>query len=269
VGLSHAAEGIAAIVRDTLEVGEARCAIVLGSGLAGLVSRMEGVRTVPFGELEGLPEATVAGHRGAFIAGMLGGREVVALSGRIHLYEGHSAAVATLPIRIMQALGAPILLLSNAAGGIRRSLGLGELMVIADHLDFQWRKGVALSAKRLQGSAVVYDADLRRRLLASAVATGARASEGVYAAVLGPSFETPAEIRMLERLGADAVGMSTAPEARLGHALGMRVAAMSCVTNKAAGISGEKLSHAEVLHAGMAAAEMFSAVVEEFVRGLE
>lgn len=259
---------VAAILRKALSVRKPACAIVLGSGLGGLVSRMEGVRSVPFGEVGGIPEATVAGHTGAFISGKLGGREVLALSGRLHLYEGHDADAATLPVRVLRALDAQVLLLSNAAGGIGDGLGPGDLMVIADHLDFQRRpaaRGSAGAVARSSGPPA-YDAGLRALLLESATANGVHAREGVYAAVLGPSFETPAEIRMLARFGADAVGMSTVPEARAGHAAGMRVAAISCITNMAAGIANGKLSHEEVLATGRLAAEMFGAVVEEFVR---
>jgi purine-nucleoside phosphorylase len=228
-------------------------AIVLGSGLGGLVNHIEHQTRVPYSDLPGVPPPSVSGHVGCLVHGLLGGREVVVLAGRLHLYEGHSAATTVLPIRIAHAMGARVLVLSNAAGGIRRDLTPGTLMLIRDHLDLTWRG-------RSSGCDV-YDAELADRMRA----TGTPLAEGVYAAVLGPSYETRAEIRMLATLGADAVGMSTVPEALAARALGMRVVAVSCITNPAAGVSDEPLSHADVLRVTERIAPRFEGLISSFI----
>ncbi|MEP7346055.1 MAG: purine-nucleoside phosphorylase, partial [Gemmatimonadaceae bacterium] len=190
-------------------------AIVLGSGLGGLAARIEGARLVPYGEIDGFASTTVEGHAGELICGTLGGRQVLALAGRFHMYEGHSAAQAAFPTRVAHALGARTLLLSNAAGGIRRTFGTGELMVINDHINFMWSNPligqVHAGEERFVDMSAPYDAGLRTLLHECARERGFILHDGVYAGLQGPMYETPAEVRMLERLGADAVGMSTVP----------------------------------------------------------
>jgi purine-nucleoside phosphorylase len=248
------------------------CGIVLGSGLGGLADRIERAIRIPFSHVPGFPTVTVAGHAGQLLVGMLGGRTVVALAGRFHMYEGHDAALAAFPVRVMHALGVPVYFGSNAAGGVRRTFNPGDLMVISDHMNLMFRNplfgAVEPGDERFPDMSDPYDANLRGVLHASARAMGMSLQDGVYCGLLGPTYETPAEVRMLERLGVDAVGMSTVPEVIVARALGMRVAAVSCITNKAAGLSPEKLNHAEVMEAGRAVAGKFEALVTEFVRRL-
>jgi len=248
------------------------CGIVLGSGLGGLADRLERAVRIPFSHVPGFPTATVAGHAGQLLVGTLGGRPVVALAGRFHLYEGHDAALAAFPVRVMHALGATVYFASNAAGGVRRTFNPGDLMVISDHMNLMFRNpllgAVEPGDERFPDMSDPYDAALRALLHDSGRTVGVALQDGVYAGLLGPTYETPAEVRMLERLGVDAVGMSTVPEVIVARALGMRVAAVSCITNKAAGLSLEKLSHAEVMDAGRAVAGRFEALVTEFVRRL-
>jgi purine-nucleoside phosphorylase len=235
--------------------------IVLGSGLDGLTSHIEHARRVAFSELPGLPMPTTPGHTGAFVHGMLSDREVVAVAGRLHLYEGADPWAVGIPVRILAALGIGIVLLSNAAGGIRVDLTPGTLMLLTDHLDCTNRPLVP----GRPSPAVRYDAALGATMHAAAQASRVPLTEGVYAAVLGPSYETAAEIRMLGTLGADAVGMSTAPEAAVAATLGLRVAAVSCITNRATGMSDRALSHAEVLDVTSQAAPRFERLVRRFV----
>ena len=248
------------------------CGIVLGSGLGGLADRLERVVRIPFSHVPGFPTATVAGHAGQLLVGTLGGRPVVALAGRFHLYEGHDAALAAFPVRVMHALGATVYFASNAAGGVRRTFNPGDLMVNSDHMNLMFRNplfgAVEPGDERFPDMSDPYDAALRALLHDSGRTVGVALQDGVYGGLLGPTYETPAEVRMLERLGVDAVGMSTVPEVIVARALGMRVAAVSCITNKAAGLSLEKLSHAEVMDAGRAVAGRFEALVTEFVRRL-
>lgn len=249
------------------------CAVVLGSGLGDLAGDLADARRVPFAEVPGFPAATVAGHAGALLAGTLAGRPVLALAGRFHLYEGHPAPLAGFAVRVLHALGARTLFVSNAAGGVRRTLGPGDLMIIADHLNLTGRNPLVGPQQdgdlRFPDLSDPYDAALRVQLRAAARAAGVPVAEGVYAGLLGPTYETPAEVRMLERLGADAVGMSTVPETLVAKALGMRVAGVSLVTNAASGHTGQPLTHAEVLESGREASVRFRALVTEFVRRLE
>jgi purine-nucleoside phosphorylase len=248
-------------------------AIVLGSGLGGLADRIEEQRMVPYGEIDGFASTTVEGHAGTFICGTLHGTQVLALAGRFHMYEGYTAAQAAFPTRVAHAFGARTLLLSNAAGGIRRTFGAGDLMVINDHINFMWSNPligkVAEGEVRFPDMSAPYDADLRRMLHECAQSRGIRLHDGVYAALQGPMYETPAEVRMFERLGADAVGMSTVPEVLAARALGMRVAAVSCITNAAAGMTHDKVDHADVLRATRKAAASFEQLVMDFVERVD
>jgi purine-nucleoside phosphorylase len=267
-----AARTAAGAVRDRLAVREPVCGIILGSGLGGLVDDLADVRRVPFAEVPGFPTATVVGHAGALISGTLGGREVVALAGRFHMYEGHDAALAGFPVRVLRALGVRTLFVSNAAGGVRRTFTPGDLMLIADHLNLTFRNPLIGPLEegdlRFPDMSDPYDRVLRATLRAAAAAEGIPLQEGVYAALLGPTYETPAEVRMLERLGADAVGMSTVPEVIVARAIGVRVAGVSCVTNLACGIGQHPLNHEEVLEVGARAGDRFRRLVRAFVERL-
>lgn len=261
----HAAGTIASRIAAALDNEPPIAGIILGSGLGGLADRVEGAARIPFAEIPGFPAATVVGHAGALIAGRLAGRPVLLLAGRFHMYEGHDASLAAFPVRVLQALGAGTLIVSNAAGGVRRAMMPGTLMVIADHLNLMGRNplvgAVQPGDERFPDMTAAYAPDLRRLAHEVAQEQGLTLDEGVYLALLGPTYETPAEVRMLERLGADAVGMSTVPEVIVARALGMRVLGISCITNQAAGISPEPLSHAEVLETTMRVASQFEDLI--------
>lgn len=245
-----------------------RLALILGSGLGRLATRISPVLDVAFADVPGFPPAGIHGHAGRVIAGSLDGVDVLAFAGRWHLYEGYEPAIAALPVRVAHALGARTLLVSNAAGGIRRSLYPGDLMIIRDHINLMWRNPisgpVAPHETRFPDMCAPYDPGLADALRAAAADARIPVAEGVYAAVLGPSYETPAEIRMLERLGADAVGMSTVPEVIAARALGMRVAGVSLIANPAAGL-GAPLDHDDVLAAAARAADHIERLVRGFV----
>jgi len=273
---SEAAARAAAVVRDLaaplLGAHAPDVAIVLGSGLGGLAARIEQPVVVPFRDVPGFPAATVVGHAGNLLVGRLAGRTVVALAGRFHMYEGHDATLAGFPVRVFAALGARTLVVSNAAGGIRRTFRPGDLMLIADHLNLMCRSPLIGALEpgdlRFPDMSTPYDPALRA--LASAVAgeQGLALQVGVYAGLLGPSYETPAEVRMLSTLGADAVGMSTVPEVLVARAVGMRVLGISCITNLACGLSADVLSHDEVLQATRAVAARFERLVAGVVERL-
>ena len=243
-------------------------AIVLGSGLGQLAGRLEGARRIPYAEIPGFPRTTVVGHQGELVAGALGGKPLLVQSGRFHLYEGHAADTVALPVRVMAALGVRTLILTNAAGGIRRTFARGALMMIADHVNLTFRNPligpVLQGEERFPDMSQPYDGALRS--LAREVARERKIAleEGVYVQLLGPSYETPAEVRMAERLGADAVGMSTAVEVVAARARGMRCLAFSTITNPAAGTTAERLDHAEV----MEVAARVSGDLERLVEGV-
>lgn len=270
-GATPAQAAAAAIRARTTDVAPV-VGIVLGSGLGGLARRITNAVAIPFGEVPGFPQATVVGHAGQLICGLLGGRPVVALAGRFHMYEGHDAALAGFPVRVMHALGAPVLFVSNAAGGIRRSFRAGDLMLIRDHLNLMFRNpltgAVEAGDERFPDMSAPYDVALGDRIREHATALGIPLQEGVYCGLLGPAYETPAEVRMLAALGADAVGMSTVPEVIVARALGMRVAGISCVTNLASGISPHALSHAEVIETTTLVAARFESLVERLIASL-
>jgi purine-nucleoside phosphorylase len=248
------------------------CGIVLGSGLGGLAAQVEEAIAIPFADVPGFPVATVAGHAGQLILGTLDGVPVAMLAGRLHLYEGHSPALAGYPVRVLHALGAPVYLASNAAGGINRTFAPGDLMLVADHINLMFRNPlhgpVQPGDERFPDMAQPYDPELRARLRSVAGELGIDLKDGVYMGLLGPTYETPAEVRMLEKFGADAVGMSTVPEVAVARAIGMRAVAISLITNKAAGLSAEPLAHDEVLQVGREAADRFQRLVRGFVRTL-
>ncbi len=268
----QAAANAAATIRNRIGTERPVAGFVLGSGLAGLADRFEDVRRVEYGDIPGFPVPTVLGHPGVLVAGVLAGRPAVALAGRFHMYEGHDATLAGFPARGLAALGADVLFVSNAAGGIRRTFRPGDLMVIADHVNLAGRNPlfgpVEIGDLRFPDMSEPYDADLRAALHRAGKRAGVALVEGIYGWALGPSYETPAEVRMFERLGLDAIGMSTVPEVITARAMGMRVAGMSCVTNLACGITSAPVDHEEVLAVTREAAGRFEAVVVEWTREL-
>ena len=259
-------------IRGRLEGRQPSVAIVLGSGLGQFAERLEHAARVPYEEIPHFPSPTVIGHSGELVAGTLAGRSVLVQSGRFHMYEGHPAELTALPVRVFGRLGIGTLMLTNAAGGIRRSFGSGTLMLIADHINFSFRNplfgGVLPGEERFPDMSDPYDSGLRA--LARRVARDRKVplAEGVYAGLLGPSYETPAEVRMLERLGADAVGMSTVVEVIAARATGIRCLGFSAITNPAAGVTLQKLHHLEVMETAFRIAGELAALIEGVVAEL-
>lgn len=223
--------------------------LVLGSGLGGLAERLEAGQAISYADVPHLPMSSVPGHAGRLWAGELGGVRVACLQGRAHAYEGHPLARVVFGVRLLVELGCGVVLLSNAAGGIAERLCAGSLMRIDDHLNLLGDsplRGPSARGPRFPDMSCAYDLELARLAEQAARQTRVALERGVYAALLGPSYETPAEIRMLRALGADAVGMSTVPEVIALRQMGARVGAVSCITNLAAGRSDKPLSHDEV-----------------------
>ena len=258
----------AEVVRAWLGAVRPQVAIVLGSGLGGLATKVDGRQALSYQDIPGFPQPTVAGHSGELVTGTLEGVPVLLQSGRFHAYEGHGPETVALPVRVFAELGIKTLIVTNAAGGLRATFQPPALMLIADHINLMWRNPligpVVPGEGRFPDMSEPYDRGLREMAREVALAEGIAMEEGVYAGLLGPSYETPAEIRMLLRFGADAVGMSTVPEVIAARARGMRALGISTITNLAAGISPTALSHEEVLEAGRAVA----ADLERVVRGV-
>jgi purine-nucleoside phosphorylase len=265
-------EAAAAEIRLRLGSRRPRIGLVLGSGLGFLAERFTDAVAIPYSSIPGFPETTVIGHGGTLVCGQFAGKEVLAQSGRFHLYEGHSAATVALPARTFAALGIGTLLLTNAAGGIRRTFSSGRVMLIADHINLTFRNpliGPVLEGEeRFPDMSQPYDAELRGLAREAALEQKVAMDEGVYVQLLGPSFETPAEIRLLDRLGADAVGMSTVIEVIAARARGLRCLGFSLITNLASGLSPTKLSHTEVMETANRVQGELGALVEAVIRRL-
>jgi purine-nucleoside phosphorylase len=239
-------------------------AIVLGSGLGSVVDTLGIEAEVSFAEIPGLSASTVPGHAGRFVLARLAGKPVLIAQGRRHLYEGLSAHEVTAGIRFMHTLGVKRVVLTNAAGAIKDSMAVGELMLITDHLNLQGTTPL-LGGPHFRDMSEVYSSHWRQRFLSTAAQLQIPLHQGVYAALLGPQYETPAEIRMLRTLGADAVGMSTVPEAIQARALGMEVLGISMLTNWAAGLKPQILEHAEVVSVGRQASAVLAALLRAAV----
>ena len=245
-------------------------AIVLGSGLGGLVDRLTDSVSIPYGQIPHFPRPTVAGHSGHLLIGSLGNARVLALQGRFHYYEGHEFDAVTFPIRFLQRLGVTTLVLTAAAGAINQDLAAGDLVGVTDHLNLigtnplrgpnDDRFGV-----RFLDMTEVYSSRLRTIAHEEAERIGVKLKAGVYASLPGPTYETPAEIRMLRAIGADLVGMSTVPEAIVARHAGMEVLALVLVSNMAAGVTGAAIAHDDVLEAGKQAAPRLGALIEGVV----
>jgi purine-nucleoside phosphorylase len=246
---------------ETLEAFGARTAIVLGSGLNSFADALEIESTVPYDAIPGLPASKVPGHAGAFALARIQGHPLLLARGRVHLYEGWTAREVTTAVRLMHRIGVTRLVLTNAAGTLNPAFPPGQWMMLGDHINLSGTTPL-LGGPNFIDMTGAYSRRLREIFRQSATETGVPLHEGVYASLLGPQYETPAEIRMLRALGADAVGMSTVLETIQARALGLEVAAFSCLTNWAAGISGEELSHQEVTDTGRAAAGSFAAIFE-------
>lgn len=240
-----------------------RTAIVLGSGLGGLAARVEDAVTIPYGDIPGFPVSAVPGHAGQLILGRLGGVEVMLFAGRSHYYEAGVADVMYLPLQVARAMGVEVLLLSNAAGSTRGELGPGTLMMIIDHVNWSGRNPLIghVHETGFIDLTAAYDPTLCNVLRTIAVDQGIALAEGVYGWFSGPTYETPAEVRLAAKLGIDAVGMSTVPETIMARSLGMRVAAVSLITNLGAGLGAGTLNHDEVKAEGAKAAARFEALI--------
>jgi len=247
--------------------------IVLGSGLGGLADDLTDAVAIPFDELPGWPAATAPGHVGRLLLGMLGGRPVVMLQGRFHLYEGNDPGLVIQPVLLFKRLGARVAVLTNAAGGLDPTFGPGTLMVMRDHINLTGRSPLTGPnadelGPRFPDLTDAWSPRLRERLLAAGAAEGIELTEGVYVGLTGPTYETPAEVRMLASLGGDAVGMSTVLECIAARWVGLEVCGVSLITNPGAGYSGEPLTHEEVLDAGRVAGPRLARVIARFVAEL-
>lgn len=243
-------------------VGEARLAFVLGSGLGAFAERLERPTSIPYAEIEGMPRSRVPGHEGRLVLGELDGVPVVVQQGRVHLYEGWSAREVTRCVRALAAVGVPGLVLTNAAGGLVPEWEVPSLMRLTDHVNLQGRPPLT---REEAGRGQPYRNDLGLAMDLAAADAGVELRHGTYLGLLGPTYETPAEVQMARWLGASAVGMSTVAEASVATSCGMRVAAVSAITNPAAGISKTPLNHAEVVAAGKLLSERFCNLLEAFV----
>jgi xanthosine phosphorylase len=250
-----------------------RLGLMLGSGLGELAERLDDRVEIPYGELPGFHAGGLAGHAGALVLGRLAGQQVAIFSGRWHVYEGIEASAITTPVRTLKALGAEILVLTNAAGSLRPESGPGSLVCISDHINLLGFNPLIgpnddAAGPRFPSLRDAYDPELRGRLHAAAAALGTELHDGVYLAVAGPSFETPAEIRAFRTLGADLVGMSTVPEVIAARHAGLRIAAVSAVTNLAEGMGGEELSHEQTLRVAKEGAARLGPLIERFLEDL-
>jgi purine-nucleoside phosphorylase len=253
-----------------------RVGVVLGSGLGAVASRVTEAVVIPYRDIPHFPQSTVEGHAGRIVAGRLGGAPVLVMQGRVHFYEGYTPAQVTFPMRVLGAAGIEAVILTNAAGGIRESYELGQLVALSDHINMMgWNPMVGPNEARFGRKkntglrffdmTEAYSQRLRRLAQQAAHDESITISEGVYLAVSGPSFETPAEIRAFRILGADLVGMSTVPETIVARHMGIEVLGISCVTNKAAGMSERPLSHEEVFETGRLVERRLSGVLERLV----
>lgn len=246
----------------------AQVGVVLGSGLGAFADELSSPFTVPYKDIEGFPASTAVGHAGKLVVGQLAGVDVAVLAGRSHLYEGYSAVQVTEGIRLLHGMGVKAVLITNASGGIAAELEPGDLALITDHINLQGANPLIGPHAPFTDMTEAYSLRLRSVAKQQAEQLGFILREGVYAAVIGPCYETPAEIRYLQRIGADMVGMSTVLEVIMANALSIEVLGISCVTNKAAGLGTGKLQHEEVLEVGRQSRERFAQVVKAIVPGL-
>lgn len=263
--IEAAVERLKPLCGGTCEIG-----LILGSGLGGYAERIENARTLSYADIPGFPVSAVPGHAGRFVVGERSGKTVIAMQGRFHYYEGYPQAMLALGVRTLHRLGVEKLLVTNAAGGVNLTFAPGTLMAITDHINFA-RVNPLIGENddsigpRFPDQSSVYDRALRTGLMKTAAEIGVEVREGVYMMFSGPCFETPAEIRMSRALGADAVGMSTVPEAIAATHCGMRVLGISLITNMAAGILDQKLTHEEVQETANLAARRFERLVDAII----
>lgn len=263
--LYERAEHAARVVRART-VLEPRIAIVLGSGLGGFAEDFAEAVAIPYEEIPGFVRSTAEGHAGRLVVGKIDSVPVLAMQGRVHYYEGYSLEEVTFPVRTFKLLGIKTLILTNAAGGINLDLTQGALMVISDHLNLMGENPLRgpndeRFGPRFPDMSVVYARELQELVVEEAKEMDVEMRHGVYAALSGPSYETPTEIHLLRQLGVDAVGMSTVPEAIVGRHMGMEVLGISCITNMAAGFSDQPINHEEVMETGARVRETFATLL--------
>jgi inosine/guanosine/xanthosine phosphorylase family protein len=260
----------AEIIKSRLSKPFPKTVAVLGSGLGAFADAVDVEEVISYEDLPAFPQPTVEGHAGRLVIGSLNGARVAVMQGRMHVYEGHDVAELAIPIRTFRALGADKLILTNASGSLNRNIGPGSLVMLDDHINFSGRnpligpndKNIGV---RFPDMSAAYDPELKERLQAAARRADVHLDRGVYAMVTGPNFETPAEVRMLGIVGADMVGMSTVPETLVARHAGMKVAAVSVVSNLAAGLAGHELTHEETMEEGAKAAGKFIKLLREFI----
>lgn len=259
------------------QLGVPKIAVVLGSGLGDFANSLQGSVVIPYADIPYFPHSTAVGHAGQLVVGKLGDVTVAAMQGRVHQYEGYSSKQAAFPMRVFGRMGIKAVVLTNAAGGINLKYGQGALVVLSDHLNLQGANPLSgpndeRFGPRFPDMTEAYNQQYRRTAFDEARKLGIELHEGVYAALAGPSYETPAEIRYLRAIGADLVGMSTVPEVIVARHMGIEVLAISCVTNMAAGISGQTINHEEVLETGRRVRGTFlsllGAVIPKIAAGL-
>ena len=274
-GLFERVQDAAGHVRGRLGGRDPKVGLILGSGLGSWADRLEDAVRVEYGTIPGFPRSHVQGHAGRLVIGRPpgGGPTCVAMQGRVHLYEGHTAATVAFPARVLVALGARTLIVTNAAGGLRPEWAPGTLMLIRDHIDMLRDHPLrGMNDERLgprfPDMTRAYAPELRALVREVAARRGLALEEGVYVAMPGPCYETPAEVKMLQHLGADATGMSTVPEVVVANHMGARVIGISCITNKAAGITGEPLSHQEVTETAARVRGEFEGLLDGVVAAL-
>lgn len=247
--------------------------LILGSGLGSLAESISSPIIIDYKDIPGFPETTVPGHAGRFVIGDYQGKSVIAMQGRFHYYEGNDMEMVVLPVRVMKLLGVKILIVTNAAGGINSNFKPADLMIITDHINFSGinpLRGANLDdmGPRFPDMTEAYDRELIQILVKTGKEQGIDLKQGIYAMMPGPSFETPAEIRMLRTLGADAVGMSTVPEVIAARHAGIKVVGISCITNMAAGILDQPLTHEEVIVNAAKAKSKFIQLLDAFISSL-
>lgn len=264
------AEHAARTIRSRAPADEARIALILGSGLGAFANEFESATAIPYDEIPGFAVSTAEGHAGQLVIGKVDQVPVIAMQGRVHYYEGYSLEQVTFPIRVFNLLGVKTLVLTNAAGGIDAELSQGALMIISDHLNLMGDNPLLgpndeRFGPRFPDMTEVYSRELQEHVVDVARELGIEVRRGIYAALAGPSYETPAEIHMLRTFGADAVGMSTVPEAIVARHMGIKVLGVSCITNLAAGISDEPINHEEVIETGHRVRETFAQLLRRVI----
>ncbi|WDI30168.1 purine-nucleoside phosphorylase [Hyphococcus flavus] len=268
--MNHDIQTAANAIRDRLNAAFPKTVLVLGSGLGEFGDKIDIEAIIPYGEIPGFPVSTVSGHSGKLLIGTASAVPVACMQGRLHVYEGHPIQQVALPIRTFRALGAETLILTNAAGSLKKEMGPGSLMVIEDHINASGRNPLIGEndekiGLRFPDMSEVYAPELREKLLSAGTSEALDLSTGTYLYTTGPSFETPAEVRMFAKCGADAVGMSTVPEAIAAIHCGLKVAGVSLITNHAAGIAAHKITHDETLSVGALSFEKMSRLILRFL----